>query len=239
MEVRGHRECKDCGTQWSYFETGSTACPECGSMHSVGISERALHTDRPVELDLAAAQDLAAAGSIREASEAAHDAAMAYIRGRGFIQEGELARLEETYVAAHELRHAAGELGRRLDVDAEMEHYFLSLLSGAPKGERPPSSDVPSALTQARGLGAATAVRAYRDDLRTWIDREPTVEEVRSLLSSIGGHVRRVRALDGQIPAAHADRLVRAARLLGEYLRGAEKSEETLQQAGVALDGLE
>ncbi|MXR22522.1 endonuclease Q family protein, partial [Halobacterium bonnevillei] len=60
MDVRGERECKSCGTRWSYFETGSVACPECGSVRSVGVGERSQHTDGNATLDLSDAQRAAA-----------------------------------------------------------------------------------------------------------------------------------------------------------------------------------
>ena len=45
MKVRGRRECEACGARWSYFDTGEVTCPDCGSLHSVGLDdERALHT---------------------------------------------------------------------------------------------------------------------------------------------------------------------------------------------------
>lgn len=239
MEVRGVRECKACGTQWSYFETGSTACPDCGSMHSVGVGERKLHTDSPVDLDLAEARDFAAADSLREAAEAASDAARAYIRKRGFIDAGDLAPLDETYVAAHELRHVGSELARRLEVSEDEEYYFGQLLEGATGGDRPDADAVPPSIAAARGLAAAGAVRAYRDDLRTWIDTvdEEPVPAVGSLLESLGSHVRRVRALDGAVDPATADRLVAAAQALGAYLRTGE--DGSLERARAAVDALE
>lgn len=236
MEVRGVRECRSCGTQWSYFETGSTACPECGSMVSVGVGERALHTDRPVELDLSAALDRFADGTVRDAADPAQEAALEYIRSRGFIDAGELQPLDDTYVAAHELRHVASELGRALSVSEAESYYFGQLLKGAADGERPPAEDVPASLHMARGLAAATAVRAYRDDLRTWLDREETVEAAVSQFESLGSHVRRVRALDGAIDPADADRLVTAARRLGEYLRDGDEAD--LEASRSALETL-
>ena len=53
MKIRGRRECKACGTQWSYYETGEISCPSCGSRHSVGTDdERTLHTATSATLDL-------------------------------------------------------------------------------------------------------------------------------------------------------------------------------------------
>jgi DNA-directed RNA polymerase subunit RPC12/RpoP len=31
MKIRGERECTDCGTRWSYYDTASVECPQCGS----------------------------------------------------------------------------------------------------------------------------------------------------------------------------------------------------------------
>jgi len=57
MEIRGERECTDCGERWSYYETGDVACPACGSMQSVGVDEeRALHTTTAGEFDLTEAR---------------------------------------------------------------------------------------------------------------------------------------------------------------------------------------
>lgn len=236
MEVRGVRECQSCGAQWSYYDTGSTECPECGSMLSVGVGDRQLHTDRPVEFDLSAARERFADGSVRDAADPAQAAALEYIRGRGFIDAGELLGLDETYVAAHEIRHVASELGRALSVSEAESYYFGQLLDGAAEGQRPSPGDVPQPLHVARGLGAATAVRAYRDDLRTWVDREETVAAATSQLESLGSHVRRVRALDGAVEPADADRLVTAARRLGDFLR--EGDEADLDASRAALDAL-
>lgn len=236
MEVRGVRECQACGAQWSYFETGSLECPECGSMRSVGVGDRELHTDRPIELDLSQARAVLASGSVREAADPAGAAALEYIRGRGFINAGELQPLSDTYVAAHEVRHAASELGRTLAVSDEEAYYFGELLEGAERGDRPDGDAVPASLHAARGLAAAAAVRAYRDALRTWVERESTVEDAATLTGSLGDHVRRIRALDGSVEPAEADRLIRAGQALGNYLRTGDETEVEVCRA--ALDQL-
>lgn len=234
MQIPGRRECQSCGTRWSYFDTGSTACPECGSMHSVGVGDRTLHTDGDAELDLSTAMAWAAEGSVREAAARAAEEALGYIKRRGFIDEGELLLLDDAYVTAHELRHAASELGRRLSLTDEEEYYLLELLDVAEQGNRPSPETVPASMRHARGLGAAAAVRAYREDLRTWMDHETTVEEGRTLLGPMDDQIRRIRALDGDVTPADADRLVAAARGLGEYLRTGEES--VLEEARAALD---
>lgn len=236
MEVRGVRECQACGIQWSYFETGSLECPECGSMRSVGIGDRELHTDSPVDLDLTEARERLATGTVRDAAGPAGDAALDYIRSRGFIDSGVLKPLDDTYVAAHEVRHAASELGRTLSVSEDAAYYFGTLLEGATEGVRPEPEIVPQSLHAARGLAAAAAVRAYRVDLRTWIDHEGAVDEAASLVESLGDHVRRIRALDGNVEPADADRLIRAGQGLGNYLRTEDETE--LEACRAALETL-
>lgn len=236
MDVRGERECRECGAEWSYYETGSVECPECGSLRSVGIGERRTHTDRAVELDLTAAKEALAEQSVRDAAEPAADAAMDYIRARGFIDAGELRPLDDTYLAAHEVRHVASTLGRSLSVTDEEEYYFTRLLDGAERGARPPAEEIPDSLRAARGLACAAAVRAYREDLRTWLADRETVETVTELVGSIETHVRRVRALDGAVSPADADRLAAAADAVGAYLRTGDEQE--LEQARTLLEGL-
>lgn len=207
-------------------------------MHSVGVGDRRLHTDGAVELDLSSALARTTDGSIRTAADPAEEEALSYIKGRGFIDDGQLQELDETYVTAQELRHAASELGRRISVTEEEEYYFLELVEGAQSGKQPPPDAVPSSMEHARGLGAVAAVRAYREDLRTWMDHETSVEEVRVLLGSVDAQRRRIRALDGAVPPTDADRLVAAARGLGAYLRTEGKEDTSLDAARKELEAL-
>ncbi|MDY6780397.1 MAG: hypothetical protein SV760_07620 [Halobacteria archaeon] len=38
MEISGERECLECGSRWSYFDTREVACPDCGSLRSKSVS---------------------------------------------------------------------------------------------------------------------------------------------------------------------------------------------------------
>ncbi|MFB6113382.1 MAG: TFIIB-type zinc ribbon-containing protein [Halodesulfurarchaeum sp.] len=238
MEVRGKRECRECGTHFSYFETGSVACPECGSIRSVGRGERLRHTDQPVDLDLSHAKTVAADRSLREAAEAANEAARSYVHSRGFIKGGELEPLDETYVAAEELRHVASAIRRRQSLGEHTEYYFLQLLDGAPSGSRPEGEAVPEDLEPARGLAVATAVRAYRGELRTWFEDEPTPDAIRGPLDRLDSHTRRIEALDGAVDLQSAEVLLEAARGIGDFLR-AEEGTEALKRAESSLDRLD
>ena len=224
MDVRGERECKACGTRWSYFETGSVECPDCGSVRSVGVGERAEQTDGAAELDLSAARN-AAVDDLRGALEPAVDACREYCRSRGFVAGGDLLDLDDTYLAAQELRRAAVFLGDAMRVGEDETRYLLALLNGADRGERPEPADVPESMRAARGLAYAAAVGAYRTDLRAYCDDE-VPEPERGLLERLRDHVKRVKALDGDVDPEDSERLVIAARRLGDAIRGDEAAVE-------------
>ena len=233
MDVRGERECKACGARWSYFETGSVECPECGSMRSVGVGERATQTDGAAELDLTAARN-AAVDDLRGALEPAVDACREYCRSRGFVAGGDLLDLDDTYLAAQELRRAAVFLGDAMRVGEDETRYLLALLNGADRGERPEPADVPESMRAARGLAYAAAVRAYRSDVRAYCDGDPPEPE-RGLLERLRDHAKRVRALDGDVSPEDGERLVLAARAVGDAIRG---DETAIEEARAHLDRL-
>ncbi|MEE6209989.1 TFIIB-type zinc ribbon-containing protein [Salarchaeum sp. III] len=238
MEIRGERECKDCGTRWSYYETGSVTCPDCGSMRSVGTDdERVYHTDVASAFDLGSARTLAANATLAEAAAEAASAANAYARERGFVSGGDLRDLDDTYLAARELGYAASELERALSVDDDEEYYFLTLLRGAADGERPGERDVPASLTDVRGLAYATSVGEYRRELRSWLDtQDDEPDEAAALLEALGDHVKRVKALDGGVPLDASERLVAAARAVGDCVRSGD--DEDAERARSLLDDL-
>lgn len=235
MKIRGQRECKGCGTRWSYYETGSVECPDCGSLRSTGVDERTRHTDAPASLDLSGPRNLVESEGVLSAASRAAEECRRYVRRRGFINAGELLALKDGYLAAAELTAVAGELDRSLRVNENEEIYLLSLLRGADHGERPGPDEVPASLSAARGLAYADAVGRYRDDCRTYLDDNPD-PTARAVLGTIGEHVRRAEALDGAVDPAAIERLVLATRDLGTYLRTDEESR--LATARERLDAL-
>jgi predicted nucleic acid-binding Zn-ribbon protein len=243
MEVRGERECTDCGTRWSYYETGSPACPACGSLQSVGVGEREFHTDRPADLDLQPALAALADERYREAGDAAGTTAREYVRRRGFIDAGALRPLEDRYLAAAEIRHVA-QLLRLVtpavlaDGDLDLD-YVEGLLSAAEAGERPAAESVPSTMAGPRGLGVADAVSEYRDALKQYQERTPGAPDLAGPLDRLDGHLRRLEALDGAIEPESAEKLVSAARAIGDYAREATAQTDPDRSAVErALDSL-
>ncbi|MFC7068461.1 DUF7117 family protein [Halobaculum lipolyticum] len=238
MEVRGERECTDCGTRWSYFETGSVACPDCGSLRSVGTGERRRHTDTPAELDLDGVLVRLDDTPLADLVDEIKDACRTYLRKRGFVRGGDLVPLDDAYLAAAELKHAADVYGRiagpgggRADatmagrgpegtspgVTDDEEWYVTSLLRAADTGERPAAHEVPPRMAEARGLAAAEAVLAYRQDVATYLDDHPD-SEARRTLGALRDRAKRLEALGGDVDPAEADALVDAAVELGRYL---------------------
>lgn len=235
MRVRGERECTDCGTQWSYYETGTVACPNCGSLHSVGVGERERHTAGPATLDLTEARERADAGHRIEAAQRAADACAEYVRRRGFVHGGELLDLDDTYLGANELRHAAAVWQRALRTSDEEEIYVLSLLRGVDHGKRPEPETVPESMRAARGLAYADVVRTYRREVATYLDDDPNPEAT-ALSGTLAEHVNRVQALDGDVDPRTAETIVRVGKDIGRAIR--EDDDGALMIARDRLDRL-
>jgi uncharacterized Zn finger protein (UPF0148 family) len=217
MRIRGERECDACGSRWSYYETGSVTCPECGSIRSTGRGERAEHTDGPATLDLAAVRADVDDAPLDRIARRSADAAGEYLRRSGFVHAGDLQPLGARYLAAAELRRVGGALARSMRIDDSEELYFLSLLRGVERGERPPPAEVPDSLRAQRGLAVAATAEAYVSDVRRVVgEPEPPVGEV---LSALRARRKRIEALDGDVDPAEAERLVRILRSLSAYLR--------------------
>ncbi|WP_101297877.1 DUF7117 family protein [Halegenticoccus soli] len=223
MKIRGQRECKECGNRWSYYDTGSVACPACGSLRSVGVDERKRHTDGPATLDLSPHRNAVGDGSVVDAADDLKSDLRAYIRKRGFIRGGDLLDLDDTYLAAHELLHAVDVYVRATDRTDDERLYVLSLLRGADAGERPAKDDAPGSMAAARGLAYANAVEAYRRDAGTWLDDNPD-PEARRTLESLEDRVKRAKALRGDVPLGESEALVRSAKDLAAYLREGDES---------------
>ncbi|WP_247000250.1 DUF7117 family protein [Halosolutus gelatinilyticus] len=236
MKIRGERECTECGTRWSYYETGSVGCPACGSLRSVGIDDRTEHTDLQVAFDLTPVRNAIDEQSTEDLAAQAREACREYIRRRGFVNAGNLRDLDDTYLAASELLHVADVVGREMRLDETEELYFLSLLRDADDGGRPATDEVPPALRGPRGLAYANAIREYRRDVRTWAEDRSLTTAERSALETLGEHVTRIRMLDGDVEPRLAERLVEATRDLTNGLRG---DEFAFTRAQERLDGLE
>jgi uncharacterized Zn finger protein (UPF0148 family) len=232
MEIRGERECQDCGTRFSYYETGDITCPSCGSIHSEGVGDRVEHTDTAEALDLTAARNRIDADPLAEVASAAASTASEYVRAAGFVHAGTLEPLADAYVAAVELRLAGEELARSMRVSEDEELYFLSLLGGVDDGERPAPRDVPASLRGVRGLAASRAVAAYQRDLRR-VHEAPDAP-LPTLLSALTARRKRIEALDGDVPPREADRLVEAMADVGRYL--VADDETALVRAQETLD---
>ncbi|UPM43526.1 DUF7117 family protein [Halocatena salina] len=217
MKIRGQRECRECGTRWSYYETGDVSCPDCDSLRSRGLDERTKHTDAPTALDLSPARSLVEEEGISEALQDATERCRTYITHIGFIHAGELTPLSETYLAATELVYSARELRRSMRIDDDTELYLLSLLKGADEGNRPDPEVVPKSMQTARGLASAAAVDDYRQAFNWYLDEHPD-QQAAAVLQTVSEHVRRIEALDGDVDPMVAERLVASVRDLRKHV---------------------
>lgn len=229
MKIRGERECRDCGHQWSYYETGSIKCPDCGSIKSVGTDDRKEHTDNPAELDLMPVISKVENEPVRSVAKEAVDRAGRYIRQRGFVKGGEMQPLDATFVAVVELRAVAQQLARTMRVEDEEELYLLSQLRGADAGERPPPSEVPKSLTPARGLAAASVLDHYRRDLSRYLDDNPDAA-ARTTMGTLVDHKKRIEALDGDVPIETAEAMIQALTDLSHYVAYGDEQALTAAQ---------
>lgn len=216
MDIRGERECRNCGTRWSYYETGAVHCPECGDLQSVGVDDRRTHTASPKSLDLTAVREAVDREPLRTVAESAADVCREYVSAVGFVHTGDLQPLDDTVLAAAELRRVSATVSRRLDLDDVEEHYFLDLLRTADRGERPGPTSVPDAFHAERGLAVARAVDMYVSDLRLVVD-DPG-EDVTRVLSALRARRKRIEALDGAVEPREAEWVVHTTRDLGDYL---------------------
>lgn len=224
MKIRGTRECQSCGTQWSYYETGSPSCPSCGSLRSVGLDEtRQEHTDSPADLELEPVRSRLAGESVESVAAELKATVRTYTRKHGFITGGELAPLDGEYLAACELLHVADLLGRRRQPTEAEQLYLFALIEAAENDEWPPDAELPESMTAARGLGVVKALEAYRRELRTWLDDQPD-PELQSTLGVLRDQCKRAEALQGEISPGTASSLIAAARGIGQYLRTDEEA---------------
>jgi hypothetical protein len=236
MKVRGRRECQACGNRWSYYETGSVACPACGSLRSVGVDEHTLHTAGPVSLNLSAHRNALDDGAIRDVADDVVSDLREYVRRRGFVHEGDLLAVDDEFLAAHELRQALDVYGRLRDPSDDERLYVVDLLRGADDGERPPVDRVPASMNEARGLGYANALDEYRGEVLTWLDEHPD-PTARRVLGTLGERIKRVQALQGDVQPEEVETLVRVAREVHAYLTDGDESALTRAEDRLARLG--
>lgn len=222
MEIRGERECRDCGTRWSYFETGSVACPACGSVESVGRGERAEHTAGGAALDLGPARAAVDHEPVERVAELAAEAGREYRLAAGFVDAGDLQPLDETALVAAELETVGRELATQLRVDHVEESYLLELLEAPIADDRPGPEDVPEPLYDARGLAIARTLEDYQRDLRRVV--EDPEGPLASALSRIRARRKRLEALQGDVEPREAERLVGAMRDVYAYLQPGDEA---------------
>jgi hypothetical protein len=206
MEIRGERECLDCGEKWSYFETREPECPECGSLRSRAVEDAAKDTAGAVETG-----DLLTrfGGEFDDALEEAEERCREYTSRAGFVEGGELLPPESVYVMACEVKHIAAEfVGAREPTDEE-HAYVVSLVEGVEAGKPPSPDERPASLDAAHNRAIAETVEEYAKEISGYLrsvgETDGRVEEARDL-------AKRTQATDGEAEdAVEGLRLLRDA----------------------------
>lgn len=230
MRVRGVRSCNECETEWSYFDTGSIVCPQCGSIASVGLGDRRLHTDAPVRLELPI-ESIDDPTTIEDVADIIERRCRRYRNRRGFIRGGELRRLDDQFLLAHELLEIAADhrrQGRSSPRSDAALGYDLSILDAVIRNGRPPDPDeVPRERHRHRGLGHSLALGSYLRDLKAWLEtNEGTDDGPRVLIGEIEEHLRRIEALEGDVEPREVDGLVHAVRAIRRHVLAEGRSND-------------
>jgi hypothetical protein len=167
-------------------------------------------------------------GDVRTLADRAAERTREYLRAVGFVHAGSLQPLDDTSLAASELRRVATTLGRVMQIEDGERLYFYELLRRADSGDRPGPDDVPETLYPERGLAVAASVESYLRDLRRTIDERD--RDVDTVLSEVTARRKRIEALDGDVDPVEAERLVRTVRDLSTSLR---EDDETALARGL------
>jgi len=205
MEIRGERECLDCGETWSYFDTREPECPECGSLRSRAVEDAAEDTAGAVETG-----DLLTrlGGDFDAALEEAEERCREYTSRAGFVRGGELLPPEPVYVMTCEIKHIAAEFAGAREPTEEEREYVVALVEGVESGEPPSPDERPGSLDAAHNRAVAETVEEYAKEISSYLrsvgekDADGRVEEARDL-------AKRTQATDGD-----ADDAVEGLRLL-------------------------
>ncbi|MFB6253304.1 MAG: hypothetical protein ABEI06_01680 [Halobacteriaceae archaeon] len=237
MEIKGYRECRECGHQWSYYETGNVQCPECGSIKSTGLDERTLHTNNPVEIDITSIQSLVSNDEFRQAGQRAAKEARNYTIKRGFIHKGDLIRCDERIFSCHELRNLGNYINRTASITEETEYYFIETIQAVKNSGRPDQQAIPKNLRSIRGLAYARAAKDYLNDVTTWIEYADHELPSGGVLERTKENIKRVEALDGDISIGDSERIYEIVANLYSYCTTGEIS--TYEQIEEYLSNLE
>ena len=184
MEVRGNRRCQSCGSEWSYYETGTVACPSCGSLESVGTdAERRQHTDTPATLNLATFADRIAGEPLERYGADLRSTLRSYTQKRGFINGGELRALDDRYLAARELIHLTDMLQRRQSPTTDERLYLLAVFNSL--SSTPASAD--GSIADGSTTDGTVADGTVADAATSPTDEWPSHEDVPPSLRAARG----------------------------------------------------
>ncbi len=213
MDVQGERECLDCGERWSYWDTRTVECPECGSPRSRGVGDGARPEEEFTAEDL---DDTDLAATLENAEEAARS----YTTKKRFVVAGDLRPPDPVYVMATEVKHLAAEHAVRDEgfTDDERE-YAVALVTGLEEGEPPHPDERPESLDAVHERAVADVVEDYGGEVVKWArDRDLDDTDVMRDVEDARQVAKQVKATEGEEGDA-----VEALRTLRDVYEGFEE----------------
>ncbi|MFB6284080.1 MAG: hypothetical protein ABEK59_09145 [Halobacteria archaeon] len=182
MELRGERECLECGSTWSYFDSRQVCCPECGSIRSQSVSSPRM--DSTSDVDIVDSEVLTGIGeNFDETLSELEERCRRYTSQTGFVEKGDLKPPTPRYVMACEIKHAATTRDAE-GLDEKSRRYVVDLVHGIRDGE--PPDKTPSGLQETHNLAIAETVRDYSTEVERYarkrgVETPGEVERARSL----------------------------------------------------------
>ena len=182
MEIRGERECLECGSTWSYFESREVCCPECGSIKSQSMSSPRM--DNTTDIDLVDSEVLGGlSDDLDSALSTLEERCREYTGKTGFVERGDLKPPSPRYVMACEVKQIAAIYDAN-QLTGDDRRYFVDLVHGLRDGEPPekPSGE----LEYIHNTAIAETVRDYATEVERYarkrsVDVPGEMERARSL----------------------------------------------------------
>ncbi|MDY7082388.1 MAG: hypothetical protein SXQ77_08310 [Halobacteria archaeon] len=210
MEIRGERECLDCGSTWSYFDTKSVESVGGEEMDSDSVLGELRMDDVIPRLGT----------EFEDALEDAEENCRSYVSRQGFIKGGELQPPSPRFVMACEIIEIADALLRpmRREITEDERLYVVDMIHGLKEGEPPAPDERPESLDTYHNLAVARTVEDYAREVSRYV-RNSSEKELPGEIEEARTKAKRTKATEGE-----EDDAVEGLRLLRDVYEEIEKA---------------